>query len=136
VKVFVDTNVLLDVLAERKPFYRDSMRIWTMAETGRLDALVSVMSYANCYYIVRRFAGRSNAERALRLMRDIFTPVDLTGRIMNQAMDAGFDDFEDAIQWHSALHARASCIITRNAGDFPHSPLPALSPAEFLAAHP
>ena len=133
-KTFIDTNVLLDVLAERDAFYRDAMRIWTLAESGRMDAFVAAISFSNCYYIVHRHAGRKSAEKAVRLLRDVFQPVDLTAQILNQAIDAGFADFEDAIQYHSAVHAQAGCIITRNPDHFPRSPMPVLSPAEFLAA--
>lgn len=135
-KVFLDTNILLDVLAERKPFYQDSMRIWTMAESGKLAAQVSVLSFANCYYIVHKFAGKNKAEKALKLIRDIATPVDFTAQILNQSIGAGFNDFEDAVQYHSAVHAQAKFLITRNTAHFPRSSLPVLSPAEFLATHP
>lgn len=135
-KVFIDTNVLLDVLAERKLFYREAMRVWTLAESGRIDACVAAISFSNCYYIVHGHAGRRNAEKAIRILRDVFAPVDLTAQVLNQAIDSGFSDFEDAIQFHSAVHARAKCIITRNPDHFPRAPLSVLSPAEFLAAHP
>lgn len=133
-KVLVDTNVLLDVLAERPAFYPDAMRIWTLAERGEIDAHVAAISFNNCYYLLHKYAGRRNAEKAVRLLRDVFTPVDLTAQVLNQAIDANFADFEDAIQFHSAVHAQARCIITRNPGHFPKSPLSILSPAEFLAA--
>ncbi len=135
VKVFIDTNVLLDVLAERKGFHIDAMRVWTLVESGRIEAHVAAISFSNCCYIVQKYAGRRSAEKAVRLLRDVFKPVDLTAQILNQAIDAGFADFEDAVQFHSALHTKAGCIITRNPDHFPRTPLSVLSPAEFLAAY-
>lgn len=134
-RVLVDTNVLLDVLAERKAFYGPAMSVWTLAESGRLDAHVAAISFSNCYYVVSKYAGRRKAESAIRLLRDVFTPVDLTAQILNQAIDSGLADFEGAIQFHSAMHARAECIVTRNPDHFPTAPLSVLSPAEFLAVH-
>jgi predicted nucleic acid-binding protein len=134
-KVLIDTNVLLDVLAERRGFYNDAMRIWTLAESGRITAHVAAISFSNCYYIVRKHAGRRSAEKAVGVLRDVFKPVDLTAQILNQAIDADFADFEDAIQFHSAVHARIESIITRNPDHFPRAPLSVLSPAEFLVAH-
>ncbi len=134
-KVFIDTNVLLDVLAHRKPFYPEAERIWSLAESGRLEGYVSAISFNNCYYIIHKYAGRKSADKAIRLLRDIFSPVDLTAQVINQAIDAGFSDFEDAIQFHSAVHAQVTCIITRNQDHFPRTPVSVLSPAEFLAAH-
>jgi predicted nucleic acid-binding protein len=135
VRVLVDTNVLLDVLAERKPFYPEAVRIWTLAESQRLDAHVAAISFTNCYYLVRKHADQRSADKAVRLLRDVFTPVDLTARIITQAIDSGLGDFEDAIQFHSAVCAGAECVITRNPDHFPKAPLSILTPAEFLAVH-
>ncbi|MEK7474659.1 MAG: PIN domain-containing protein [Candidatus Coatesbacteria bacterium] len=134
-KALLDTNVLLDVLAERKSFYADAMRIWTLAESGKIEGHVAAISFTNCYYIVRRYGGRPAAEKAVRLLRDVFKPVDLTSQILTQAIDSGIADFEDAIQFHSAVHAQVPCIISRDPGHFPRAPVTVLSPAEFLAIH-
>lgn len=107
-KVFVDTNVLLDVLLNRQVFYDDSVRVWTLAESASIHAVIAAISFNNCYYIVRKSGGRANAEKVLFLLRDSFSPVALTPQIINQAIDADFADFEDAIQYYSALHARAT----------------------------
>jgi predicted nucleic acid-binding protein len=133
-KVFVDTNMLLDVLARREAFYADAARIWSMAERGQIEAQVSVISFNNIYYVVRRAANRKAADQALRLMRNVFTIVPLNAQVLNQAIDAGFSDFEDAIQFHSAIHAGAACLITRDAEHFPATMFPVLTPPEFLAS--
>lgn len=133
-KVFVDTNVLLDVLARREPFYSDSARVWSLAERGKIEALVSVISFNNVYYIVRKAGTRKTADRALRLLRDVFTPVPLDIQILNQAIDSDFKDFEDAIQFHSAIRSDASCLVTRDISHFPTADLSILAPTEFLAS--
>ncbi len=132
-RVLVDTNVLLDVLGRREPHWPAASRVWTLAETGRLQAGISAISYNNVYYIVRRWSGRERAEEALRLLRDVFDTVDLTQKVLIQAMDADFPDFEDAIQYFSAVHARADFIITRNAQDFPRAGPTVIPPGEWLA---
>lgn len=133
--VFLDTNVLLDVLTERKGFYRDSFRLWTLAEQGKIRAMVSVISFSNIYYIARKVAGRRTADRLLRMVRDTFTPVAFDEQILNQAIDAELRDFEDAIQFFTALRAGADTIVTRNPRHFPTGDIPVQTPAEFLAAH-
>ena len=133
-KVFVDTNVLLDVLAKREPFYQDAARIWSLAERGRIEGLVSAISFNNVYYVVRRASGRKSAEKALQLMRNVFVAVPLSVQILSQAIDGGLADFEDAIQFHSAIHAEADCLVTRDADHFPATDLPILPPAAFPAA--
>ncbi len=132
-KVFVDTNVLMDVLAKREPFYRDSAHVWTLAEQGRVAGFVSVISFNNIYYVVRRLRTRQVADRMMILLRDTFTPVALDKQILDQAIDAGLTDLEDAIQYFSAVRAGADCIVSRDARAFPVSDLPVLTPQEFLA---
>jgi len=131
-RVFVDTNLLLDVLAKRDPFYNAAARIWTMAETGACEALVSAISFNNIFYIVRRARDTAAARHALILLRDVFASVAPDQRILNQAIDSETTDFEDAIQLYSALHADADYLLTRNVGDFPAGVLPILTPDEFL----
>lgn len=133
--VFVDTNVLMDVLMERKPFFASSAELWTLCEEGQLRGHISVISFNNIFFIVRKLKSKAEAQRTLTVLRDIFTPVILDGQIINQAIDARFNDFEDAIQFHSALRAGAEFLITRNPADFPNSGPSILSPKEFLANH-
>lgn len=133
VKVFVDTDVLVDVLARREPFYRDSAHVWTLAEQGRIVGLVSVISFNNIYYVVRRLRTRQVANRMMVLLRDTFTPVALDKQILDQAIDADFGDLEDAIQYFAAVRAGADCVVSRDARAFPRFDLPVLMPQELLA---
>jgi predicted nucleic acid-binding protein len=133
--VFVDTNVLLDVLARREPFYRDSVAVWTLAEQGRIRGLISAISFTNIFYVVRKLRNASTAFRTMTLLRDSFVPVACDEQVLHQAIDAGFKDFEDAVQYFSALRADAACLLTRDPDHFPSSGLTVLTPSEFLASH-
>jgi predicted nucleic acid-binding protein len=133
--VFVDTNVLMDVLLERRPFVSESRQVWFLAERGKLRGMMSALSFPNVYYIVRKVRGTDAALAMMKMLRDTFAPVPLDEQILNQAIDAKFSDFEDAIQYFSALRADADCLLTRNPDHFPRSHLRVLSPTEFLAGH-
>jgi predicted nucleic acid-binding protein len=133
ISALVDTNVVLDVLARRRPHYEDAARIWTLAETAKLEAYVAAVSFTDVFYIVRRFADLSAAKQAVRSMRDTFKVAACDAQILHQAIDADWADLEDAVQYFSACHCDAHCIITRNAPDFKDAHLDVLSPAEFLA---
>ena len=87
-RLFVDTNLLLDVLARREPFYAASARIWSLCETGACEGFVSAISFNNVYYIVRKARNDEVARKALVLMRDIFGSVAPDQQILNQAIDA------------------------------------------------
>ena len=133
--VFLDTNVLMDVLLKRRPFVAESQKVWFLAERGKVRGMVAALSFPNIYYIIRKIRGADAALSMMTMLRDTFTPVPLDEQILNQAIDAGFPDFEDAIQYFSALRADAECLLTRNPDHFPRSRLRVLSPTEFLAAH-
>ncbi|MBI4718448.1 MAG: PIN domain-containing protein [Planctomycetes bacterium] len=131
--VFFDTNVVLDVLVKREPFYADSAALWTLAERGSIRGQVSAVSFTNVYYIVRRLRNARVARKTLALLRDVFTPVACDAQVLDQALDSDFADFEDAVQFFSAVRGGAACIVTRNPRHFPGKPLPAITPAEFRA---
>lgn len=134
-RALVDTNVLLDVLSEREPFYPSSAAVWAMAETGKITAAISAISFNNIFYIVNRFADPATARNAVSALRDVFEVMPVNGQIINQAVDdPDMQDFEDAIQFYSAIHAEATHLITRNCSDFPaQTGLSILTPDEFLA---
>ena len=133
--VFFDTNVLMDVLLRRHPFVDKSREVWFLAERGKIAGLASALSFPNIYHVVRKALGAETALSMMTLLRDTLTAVPLDEQILNQAMDAKFPDFEDAIQYFSARRADAECLLTRNVEHFPASGLRVLSPEEFLAAH-
>jgi predicted nucleic acid-binding protein len=135
VNILVDTNVLLDVLARREPFFTDSAKVWTLAETGQVTGFVSALSLPNLFYLIRRMQGPREARKALIGLRDIFSLVPLDVQITHQAIDAGISDFEDAIQFFSAIRADSAVLITRNPKHFPKDKVVVQTPGEFLAAH-
>ena len=134
-RVFLDTNVVLDVLGERRPFVENAKPIWMLAEHGRITGLVSALSFANIFYILRKYADAGTAQQSLRYLRANFTPVPCDQGIIDHALASDFADFEDAIQYFCARNADAECIVTRDAGHFGSPSIPILSPLQFLATH-
>ena len=132
-KLFIDTNILLDVLHSRQPFVQDSSSIWSLVEREQVEGFISAISFNNVYYIVRRTLGNKTAYNAMAIMRDMFRIVNLDERILNKAIDNKFNDFEDAIQFFSAIHAGVDYIITRNIKDFPKEDIPVLMPEALLS---
>jgi len=137
VKVFFDTNILLDVLAERMPFYTDSAIVWTFAEEGRFEGLVSALSFSNVFYVLKKNSGVTVARRGVAILRDVFTVVECGVQVIDRAIQSNaIKDFEDAIQCFSAEKAACDCIVTRNPRDFPRAPsLPVMTATKFLATY-
>ncbi len=132
-KLFFDTNVLLDVLAKREPFYRDALQLWSLAERRELHGYISTLSLNNVYYIVRKWGGKQKAQEALVILRDIFDLVAEDHHIVNQSIDAGMNEFEDAVQFCSAIRINADYLVTRNPKHFPVTAMPVILPDELIA---
>jgi len=131
-KIFIDTNILLDVFQERVPHFEDSLQIWALAESRKAEVFISAISFNNIHYIMRKHAGKDSAQRAVEVMNSNFSMVPLVQDIVGKAIMAKMPDFEDSIQFFSALSVGADCIVTRNVKDFPADILPVLTPEAFL----
>jgi predicted nucleic acid-binding protein len=132
---YVDTNVLIDFLADRKPFSESATSIFDLAVKKRIKLFISAISYNNIYYIIQR-ENKSHKKTIalLELLSEDCTILDTTKAILQNAMQADFKDFEDAIQYYSAKsHNGIHAIITRNPKDFPIKDLSILSPEEAIS---
>jgi len=133
-KIFLDTDVELDHLADRQPFAEYAHRILALAELGKLTVCVSSLSFSNLYYILRKPKGHP-AALALLAKFKLLVHVSAVGEAeIQSALTSGFKDFEDAIQHFSAKsEGDISTIVTRNKSDYPARELRVLAPDEFLA---
>ncbi|MBT3278085.1 MAG: PIN domain-containing protein [Phycisphaerales bacterium] len=132
-RIFLDINVILDIFAQRDPHYAASAEIYSQIEHGELTGLFSVLSLGTTHYILQGHASPKKALRAIQILRSVVELVDAPTSVANLAIDSGWGDFEDALQYYSAVHGRANCIVTRNPRDFSKSEIPIFTPEEFLA---
>src|SRR3954451_9959600 len=132
-RVLFDTNVLLDVLASRQPHYAASAAAWTLVETKRIEGFVSAISFNNAFYVARRGGNRVGALEAVKLIRAVFQTIPVDEAIIDEAIAAGADDFEDGIQVACARSKAMDAVVTRDQDHFPASPIPVLTPDEMLA---
>ena len=133
-KLFLDTDVALDHLADRQPFAEYAHRLFALAETGQLVVCLSSLSFSNLHYILRKLKGREEARRLLGQLQRLVRVSTVGEAEIRSALASGFTDFEDAIQ-HAAATAEdgVSVIVTRNRPDYAGSVLPVQSPEEYLA---
>ena len=131
-KLFIDTNVVIDVIAGREPFLADSQQILDLCETGKAEGVVSTLTLCTVSYVLRKFA-HGAMRKKLRDFRNILTPADLSVSIIDKAIDSPLSDFEDAVQFYTAVYSESDYIITRNAKHFPKDNIPVLTPTAFLA---
>jgi len=131
--VFAATDIILDVLARRAPFYQSAARLFSLAERGEVRIYVSALSFANLHCILRKNLPAQKAVETLRNLRKLVTVLPLDDGIISRALDAGFRDFEDAIQYTTALNKGIDYLITRNVRDYPKPSLTVCTAEEFLA---
>lgn len=131
-KVFVDTNVLVDVLLGREPFCEDSGEILSMAEYGEITLYTTVMSLVNCLYICRKTIGYEKSIKSLKQMRRLVSISPLTNVEFDKAIAKKSNDLEDANQYYSAVAVGCDMIISRDKKGFTFASIPVYTPNEFL----
>lgn len=131
-RILVDTNILLDVLAKRQLHFDDSAKVWTLVHSELVEGYLSAISVNNLYYIVRNLQDRKTAEAFVDDILNDFEIASLTKSILKQARTVMGKDFEDSIQYFSAIQVGCEVLITRNKKDFPALGLQILTPREFL----
>ena len=131
-KVLIDTNVILDVLYKREGFYEDSLKIWKLCETRKLDGYISALSIPNIVYILRRELDPEKTLEVINNINLVFKIYDLKSDIIMQAAEKKTKDYEDALQMVTAQKLKASFIVARNIKDFAGSKIIAVKPSELL----
>ena len=132
--VFVDTNVIIDLLAKRAPFYHESLQLFSLADAKQIEIAVSTLSIVNTHYILNDVMKLNNARSIIGTFKVLVQSHELNDKVLDLALnDTRFKDFEDGIQYYTALQAQANPIITRNLKDFRNSSIPVINPKEFLA---
>lgn len=116
---FIDTNVILDLVANREPFVKEAELLFKLADEKKVRLYCSAISFNNIYYIVKKVSNHTTAKKTLNLLRNQVYIIDLDKNILFQAIDSDFKDYEDAIQYFSSLtNSTIECIVTRNPKDF------------------
>jgi len=131
-KLFIDTNTMLDLLGERIPFYDSIAKIATLADKEEVTMVVSALSYATVSYFLTRFENPEKAKDKLRKFKVISEIGDLDKLIIEKGLNSSFSDFEDSLQYFSALKSDCSILITRNGKDFKESKIPVMTAEEYL----
>ena len=131
--LLIDTNVLLDVLQEREPYLTDSLTLWGYSEDKIVDGYISAVSLTNISYVMRKVLTPDRMQEIFMALALAFTFVDLKMSDLEAAANMKWRDFEDAVQSATASRIHADYIITRNTKDYQDSPIPALTPEEYLA---
>jgi len=132
-RVFVDTDVIIDLLIDRQPHSIPASQVFDLAERDEIELCTSILSFNNVHYIVRKVVGEAKTRE---IIKDILEIIDVLGakrEDLVEALNSEFKDFEDALQ-HSVAHSdsRVKAIVTRNVKDYKASTLPVFNPQSFI----
>ncbi len=131
-KVLLDTNIILDVLADRVPFSEDAATIFKLCETKQLEGVIYALSIPNIVYVMRKELNREQIEGVLQKLSALFEIADMRADDLKKAAALPVQDFEDALQCVCARRIKAGYIVTRNLRDYKNSRVPALKPSELI----
>ena len=131
-RVFVDSDIILDVLAERGNFYIHAAKLFTLLDKGDVSGFTSPIVFANIHYVLRKEKSKEFALQSLRKLKSLISILPIDEKIITLALDSTFKDFEDAIQYHTAKSYEINFIITRNKTHYKQSKISVCTAEEYL----
>lgn len=132
-KVFCDINFILDIFLKREPFYTSAARLFKKIENKEVKGYLCALSFPVFFYLLSKELNRVKAMKILEKVRIVFDVASVDEKVIDLSLSSDFKDFEDAVQYYSAVLAKADCVITRNKDDYVDDKIPVLTPQEFLA---
>ena len=132
-RLFIDSDIILDVFAKREPHYHHSALTLSLAEAQKVQAFTSPLVFANIYYVLRKLRSKNYALKSLRKLRIVIDVLPIEDKHVDEALNSSFTDFEDAIQHYVAMSGQVDYIITRNKSDYKSSKIPVCTPHEYLS---
>jgi len=130
-RLFIDTNVIIDLLAARQPFADDAARLFTLADKREVKIFTSSTTVTTTYYLLNKELKQDKARAAVSKLLTLVEVIDARHLGVIRAInDIQFKDFEDAVQYQSALQAKAKILVTRNTKDFNLSSISVMTPKQ------
>lgn len=132
-KVFIDSDIVLDLLCKREPFYEYAAEVFTLGDTKKIELITTSLVFANVYYILRKIVGIEKAKELLRKLRLMIDVVPVEEKVIDLALNSSFSDFEDALQYFTARENGIKILVTRNIKDYKEKDIIVQTPQEYLS---
>lgn len=133
-KIFIDTNILVDLIADRKPFSKYTIEIFNLAESKKIRLYTSSHSIATIYYLLKKFIDDKSLRALLLGLFEFISVIPVDEQVLSKGLRSKQKDFEDAIQLYCAITIeKIDCIVTRNIKDFKGVEIPVLAPDEVFS---
>jgi len=130
--IFLDSDVILDLLCKREPFYTFAAEIFTLGDLGKINLVTTSLVYANVFYILRKVLGIEKGKELLRKLRIIVGVIPVNEKTVDLALNSSFSDFEDGLQYFTARENNIQILITRNIKDYKGKEILIQTPEEYI----
>lgn len=130
--IFLDTNVIIDFLGEREPFYTSVAKVVTLADKKKIKLFISPISITTVHYILSKYESQASALEKIRKFKIISEISIVNEKVIEKAINSNFKDFEDAVQYFSAIESKCDFILTRNEKDFKNALIPIMNAETYL----
>jgi predicted nucleic acid-binding protein len=130
--VFIDSDIILDLLAKREPHYIFAAKLFTLIDQSKIIGYTSPIVFANLHYLLRKITSNSSALKSLRKLKTLINILPVDERVIEQALNSNFTDFEDAIQYFTAVNNGINILLTINKIDYKKSKISIDTAEEFL----
>jgi predicted nucleic acid-binding protein len=130
--LLVDTNIVLDLLAKRQPHYDYAARLFSLSDRRKIKLNVSSITILNANYILSRVLSGDEAKEILRKFKLLVKVLSCDEKVIDLGLNSDFKDFEDSVQYYTAIENNCECIITRNLKDFKESKIPVMTAEAFI----
>ena len=132
-KLFIDTNIIVDLIADRKPFSKYAIQLFQKAELKEIELFTSSHSIATTHYLLKKYLEEKELRTVLYGLFEYLHVIAVDEAILKKGLRSSHKDFEDSIQIHCASTIeKMDCIVTRNTKDFKSSEIPAYNPDEIM----
>ena len=131
-EIFIDTDIILDLLAKREPFYHYAAELFSLIDSKEIKAYVSPIIFSNLHYILRKVSNKEKTLKSLLKLKLMVNILPVDEKIIELALASDFNDFEDAIQFYVAKENKIQYLLTRNKKDFKKADIFVMSADEYL----
>lgn len=130
--VFVDTDIILDLLANRLPYSEESRNLFSAADRGEIKISVSSLSFTNLHYILSKQYSAQQSRKKLIKFKTLVNILPVDDKVIELALSSDFRDFEDGVQYFTSINNNIRILLTRNIKDYKTAEIPIMTAGEYL----
>ena len=131
-RVFVDTDIILDLIGMRQPFYESAAVLFSKSDRGEIQLFVSSLSFSKLNYILTKQFSAREARKKILQFKTLVTVLSVSDKIVELALISDFKDFEDGLQYFTATENGITLLLTRNIKDYKKADIAVMTATEFL----